>query len=110
MSWTLLRGTLHQRRASIFWFCIGLVLYSWLMTWFYPKIGGGRYAEMIQSLPPEVLVIFGGTEVPFASGFAFLLLGERMSWLQVLGALAILGGVVLLATARAPAEVQDDKI
>ncbi len=67
MSWTLLRGTLHQHRSSIFWFAFGLVSYSWMMTWFYPQIGGGQYAEMIESMPPEMLAIFGGTEVSFAS-------------------------------------------
>ncbi|NLT36367.1 MAG: ABC transporter permease subunit [Gaiellales bacterium] len=91
MSWTLLRGTLHQRRASIFWFCIGLVLYSWLMTWFYPKIGGGRYAEMIQSLPPEVLVIFGGTEVPFASlGGYFQTEYLGLMWMIIVAAAVVL--------------------
>ena len=72
--------------------------------------GYGAYAWALRHLQASVASILALTEVPFASLFAFLLLGERMSWLQVLGALAILGGVVLLATARAPAEVQDDKI
>lgn len=67
MSWTLLRGTLHQHRTSIFWFAFGLVSYSWMMTWFYPQLGGTQYADMVESLPPEMLAIFGGTEVSFAS-------------------------------------------
>lgn len=67
MSWTLLRGTLHQHRASMFWFASGLVAYAWMMTWFYPQIGGGEYAAVIESMPAEVLAIFGGTEVPFAT-------------------------------------------
>ena len=36
--------------------------------------------------------------MPFAAGFAFIFLGERMNWLQALGALAVVGGVALLAT------------
>jgi len=67
MSWTLLRGTLHQNRVSIFWFSFGLVLYSWMMTWFYPEIGGNQYAELVETMPAELMAIFGGTEVSFAS-------------------------------------------
>lgn len=91
MSWTLLRGTLHQRRAPIFWFCVGLVLYSWLMTWFYPKIGGGQYAEMIESLPPEMIAIFGGTEVPFASmGGYFQTEYLGLMWMIIVAAAVVL--------------------
>lgn len=91
MSWTLLRGTLHQRRSSIFWFCVGLVLYSWLMTWFYPKIGGGQYAEMIESLPPEMIAIFGGTEVPFASlGGYFQTEYLGLMWMIIVAAAVVL--------------------
>lgn len=71
--------------------------------------GYGAYAWALRHLQASVASILALTEVPFASGFAFLLLGERMSLLQVLGALAIVGGVVLLATARAPAEALGDK-
>jgi len=67
MSWTLLRGTLHQNRVSIFWFSFGLVLYSWMMTWFYPEIGGDQYAELVETMPVEVSRSSGAREVPFAS-------------------------------------------
>jgi ABC-2 type transport system permease protein len=67
MSWTLLRGTLHQRRTSMLWYSISLVAYSWLMTWFYPQIGGGQYADLIENMPPEMLALFGGTEIDFAT-------------------------------------------
>lgn len=67
MSWTLIRGTVHQHRTSIFWFSVGLVFYAWMMTWFYPQIGGGQYAEMVAQMPEEMLALFGGTEVSFAS-------------------------------------------
>lgn len=66
MSWTLFRGTVHQHRTSIFWFVVGLVSYAWIMTWFYPSIGE-QYARLVETFPPEVLVMFGGNEVPFAS-------------------------------------------
>ena len=67
MSWSVLRATFRQRRASIMWYTGGLAAYSWLMTWFYPQIGGGQYAELIESMPAEMLAIFGGTEVDFAT-------------------------------------------
>lgn len=67
MSWTALRASLHQRRTSIFWFSSSLAFYAWVMTWFYPQIGGGQYADMIEQMPAEMLAIFGGTEVEFAS-------------------------------------------
>jgi ABC-2 type transport system permease protein len=37
-----------------------------MMTWFYPQLAG-QYASMIENLPAEMLAIFGGTEVDFAS-------------------------------------------
>ena len=67
MSWSILRATLRQRRTSIMWYTVSLVAYSWLMTWFYPQIGGGQYADLIANMPPEMLAILGGTEVDFAS-------------------------------------------
>lgn len=91
MSWTLLRGTLHQRRASMFWFCLGLVFYAWLMTWFYPQIGGGQYAQLIESMPPELLALFGGTEVPFASlGGYFQTEYLGLMWLIIVSAAVVL--------------------
>ncbi len=66
MSWTLFKATLHQHRTSMFWFALGLVSYAWMMTWFYPTIGE-EYGKLIETFPPELLAIFGGSEVPFAS-------------------------------------------
>lgn len=96
MSWTLFKATFHQRRASIFWFCTSLVLYSWLMTWFWPQLGGEEYQRMIESLPPEFLAIFGGTEVPFASlGGYFQTEYLGLMWI------AIVASAVVLYSARA---------
>lgn len=93
MSWTLLRGTIHQRRASVFWFCLSLVLYSWLMTWFYPSIGGAQYAKLIESMPPEVMAIFGGTEVPFASLGGYF----QTEYLGLMWMIIVIAAVVLFA-------------
>ncbi|MDZ4167042.1 MAG: hypothetical protein U1E08_05055, partial [Coriobacteriia bacterium] len=67
MSWTLLRGTLQQRRTSILWYSGSLIAYAWLMTWFYPQLGGGQYADLIANMPEEMLALLGGTQVDFAS-------------------------------------------
>lgn len=96
MSWTVLRATLHQRRASIFWFCTSLVLYSWLMTWLWPQLGGEEYQRMIESLPPELLAIFGGTEVPFGSLGGYF----QTEYLGLLW-IAIVAAAVVLFAARA---------
>jgi ABC-2 type transport system permease protein len=75
----------------MFWFCTGLVLYSWLMTWFYPKIGGGQYADLIESMPPEVLQIFGGTEVAFDSlGGYFQTEYLGLMWMIIVSAAVVL--------------------
>lgn len=71
--------------------------------------GYGAYAWALRHLQASVASILALTEVPFASGLAFIFLGERMNGVQILGALAILGGVVLLAAARAPNKAQDGK-
>ncbi len=68
--------------------------------------GYGAYTSALRHLQASVASIVALTEVPFAAGFAFVFLGERMNGLQILGALAIVGGVLLLAAARAPNEAQ----
>ena len=60
--------------------------------------GYGAYTAALRYLQASVASILALTEVPFATGFAFIFLGERMNWLQILGALAVVGGVALLAT------------
>ena len=66
--------------------------------------GYGAYAGALRHLQASVASILALTEVPFAAGFAYVFLGERMNGLQILGALAIVGGVVLLAAGRTPNE------
>ncbi len=90
MSWTLFRATLHQHRTSIFWFSVGLVFYAWVMTWFYPTIGE-EYASMIETFPPELLAIFGGSEVPFSSlGGYFQTEYLGMMWMLIVSAAVII--------------------
>jgi len=79
---------------------VGLVLITTIA-------GYGAYAWALRHLQASVASILALTEVPFASGLAFVFLGERMNGVQILGALAIVGGVVLLAAARTPTEARD---
>ncbi len=67
MSWTLLRGTLHQRRTSMFWFSLSLIVYAWFMTWFYQHMDEGQFAQLLQMWPPELVAVFAGTEVSLVS-------------------------------------------
>ena len=71
MSWTLLRATFHQRRSAIFWYCFSLVLYAWMTLWFWGEMGTAL-AEMMDSYPTEVLALFGGNDVSFATAGGFL--------------------------------------
>ena len=93
MNWTLLRGTLHQHRNSIFWFSFGLVSYAWMMTWFYPQLSGTEYAELVESMPAEMMAIFGGTEVSFASmGGYFQTEYLGLMWMLIVASALIIFG------------------
>ncbi|MBS3974679.1 MAG: ABC transporter permease subunit [Actinobacteria bacterium] len=60
MNLNLLLGTLRQRRIGLFWFSFGLLAYSWVMIWYW-SILGEEYFEMIEAMPPEMLVAFAGS-------------------------------------------------
>lgn len=94
MSWTLLRATLRARRTSIMWYSVSLVAYSWLMTWFYPQIGGGQYAELIDNMPPEMLALFGGTEVDFATLGGYF----QTEYLGLMWMLIVASAVIIFAS------------
>ncbi|MBN1192497.1 MAG: ABC transporter permease [Coriobacteriia bacterium] len=90
MNWTLLRGTLHQRRSSIFWFTVSLALYAWMTLWFWGEMGDALQ-KMMDSYPAEILAIFGGNEVSFATAGGFLqieFLG--LMWIIIIASAAIL--------------------
>lgn len=103
MSWTLLKGTLHQRRAGMFWFCVGLVFYSWLMVWFWPKMGGARYAKIAEGLPKQVLQMFGGKDVSFASLGGFF----QTEYLGLMWMLIVASAVIAYAVRAFAGEIGD---
>jgi drug/metabolite transporter (DMT)-like permease len=65
--------------------------------------GYGAYTLALRHLQASVASILAMSEVLFAAFFGYVLLGERMNGWQILGALVIVGAVVLL-TAPAQAE------
>ena len=99
MSWTLLRATFHQRRSSIFWYCFSLVLYSWMMVWFWDRMGGPYLEDMIKNYPAEVLALFGGNEVSFATmGGFFQIEYLGLMWLIIIGSAVVLFAVKAFAS------------
>lgn len=99
MSWTLLRATFHQRRSSLFWYCASLLLYSWMMVWFWDQMGGPYLEEMIKNYPPEVLALFGGDEVSFATiGGFFQIEYLGLMWMIIIGSAVVLFAVKSFAS------------
>ncbi len=68
---------------------------------FVPTVSGfGLYTLGLGRLPANVASITANTEVPFAALLSYVLLGERLTLTQVIGALLVLGGVVLVSLPR----------
>jgi drug/metabolite transporter (DMT)-like permease len=62
-----------------------------------PTLAGfGLYNVALTHLPSSVVNLIATSEPVFTAAIAFLLLGERLTWVQVGGSLLVLGGVVLL--------------
>ncbi len=100
MSWTLLRATFHQRRSSVFWFCISLVLYSWMMVWFWDQMGS-TYTQMLENYPPEMLALFGGNDVSFATLGGFF----QVEYLGLMWMIIIASAVVIFAVRAFAGEI-----
>lgn len=100
MSWTLLKATVHQHRTSMFWFAVGLVSYAWMMTWFYPTIGE-EYGKMIETFPPELLAVFGGSEVPFSSLGGYF----QTEYLGIMWILIVSSAVIIYASRTFAGEI-----
>lgn len=59
--------------------------------------GYASYTLALRSLQASVASIVAMAEVPFASFFGYAILGERLGPWQIMGALAVIGGVMLLS-------------
>jgi len=85
-------GLLHPWPVSsevLSWFT-GLILISTIM-------GFGLYTTSLVWLQASVASITATTEVPFAAMMAYVFLNERLNFFQVLGALCVIGGVILVS-------------
>ncbi|MDY0341209.1 MAG: ABC transporter permease subunit [Coriobacteriia bacterium] len=100
MSWTLFKATVHQHRTSMFWFVAGLVSYAWMMAWFYPTIGE-EYGKLVEAFPPELLAIFGGSEVPFTSVGGYF----QTEYLGVMWMLIVSAAVIIYASRALAGEI-----
>ena len=58
--------------------------------------GYGLYNVALSYLPSSVVNLIATSEPVFTAIIAYLLLGERLTWVQILGSLLTLGGVVFL--------------
>ncbi|MDZ7844136.1 MAG: DMT family transporter [Anaerolineales bacterium] len=81
-----------QGSGVIPWF-IGFVLISTI-------IGFGLYTMALRKLPASVASITATTEILFASFMGYIFLQERMDAVQVIGALLIISGVILVTLAK----------
>jgi drug/metabolite transporter (DMT)-like permease len=76
----------------------GLVVVTFASFVLITTIGGyACYTSALRRLPASITSIMAMSEVPFAALIGYLLLGDRLSVLQVLGALVVLCGVALLS-------------
>ncbi len=84
------------------WFGVSLIAYSWMMVWFYPQIGGGQYADLVESLPPEMLQLFGG-DVSFASLGGYF----QTEYLGLMWMLIVTSAVLIYASRAFAGEIAD---
>ena len=78
--------------SSLLWFA-GLILIS-------TTLGFSVYAFGLGRLPASVATILAMVEIPVVAVYAYLLLGEKMTTDQILGAMLVIGGVLLLSWRR----------
>ncbi len=90
-------GTITQA-ADFLW--LGKAWLGWGVLFLLaagPTLAGfGLYNVSLTYLPSSVANLVVTLEPAFTAVTAYLLLGERLSWIQIVGSLLILGGVVFL--------------
>ena len=60
-------------------------------------LGFGAYTRALTYLPASIASITTTSEIIFASTLAYLLLGENLGYWQIIGAVLIIGGVVMVS-------------
>jgi drug/metabolite transporter (DMT)-like permease len=93
--------------GDLFW--LGRSLSGWGLLFLLaagPTAGGyGLYVLSLVHLPSSVVNLLATTEVVFTALLAYALLGERMTFVQILGGLLIVGAVILLRLREKPPSV-----
>lgn len=78
--------------VACFWFACLILLAT---------IGGfSAYTFALGQLPASVVSILAMSEIAFVAVYAYVLLGERLTGSQILGAVLVVGGVLLLSWQR----------
>jgi DME family drug/metabolite transporter len=78
--------------SALFWFA-GLIAVATLIP--FPI-----YTFALGRLPASVAAILAMSEIAFVAAYAYVLLGERLAASQILGAVLVVGGVLLLSWQR----------
>jgi drug/metabolite transporter (DMT)-like permease len=91
-----------SRPADLFW--LGADWKGWLPLFLLAAgptvMGFGLYNISMQVLPASIANLIATSEPVFTSIFAFLLFGERLGSVELIGGFLIIGGVLLLRLAR----------
>lgn len=109
-AWTMLTYAFGFGALVLLPFQIGATL-PWPLPWdvlaayaaliFLPTIGGfALYTSSLKYLPASVASIAATMEIPFAAVVGYIFLLERLDGWQILGAVLVVGGVVLLSWPR----------
>ncbi|MGB8644791.1 MAG: DMT family transporter [Anaerolineae bacterium] len=97
LSGGIIPGT-TPRLADLLW--LGNALPGWLILFALAAgptvLGFGLYNVSLTYLPSSVANLIVTLEPAFTTVTAYLVLGERLTWVQIAGSLTILAGVVLI--------------
>jgi drug/metabolite transporter (DMT)-like permease len=92
------RGTVPGTSAEIFWLSNSWL--GWGILFILaagPTLAGfGLYNISLTHLPASIVNLIAISEPVFTAIIAYIFLNERLTWVQIIGSLLILGGVVFL--------------
>jgi drug/metabolite transporter (DMT)-like permease len=75
----------------------GIFIWVVLLVMISTILGFGAYSQALTYLPASIASITTTSEIVFASTLAYLVLGERLKYGQIFGALIIILGVILVS-------------
>jgi drug/metabolite transporter (DMT)-like permease len=78
--------------SGLLWFA-GMIILATIIPF-------SAYTLALGRLPASVATILAMSEIAFVAAYAYILLGERLAASQILGALLVVGGVLLLSWRR----------